>query len=146
MSPEINLSERTNVYFVLIQMEISSICTNFKMLPKTNHILETKCMAVFHGQLMALQIASLNPRILLGKSDYVFFMKVQITQNKIIFPKLFFANYARTRTRSSLQYFIWLKSKLVKIYSIVKSKKLLSFYVYFIMALFESNYSSYCSN
>ena len=52
------------------------------------------------------------------------FNKAQITRNKIIFPKLFFANYARTSTRGSLQYFIWLKSKTVQIYSVVKSVKL----------------------
>ena len=52
-------------------------------------------------------------------------MKAQITRNKIIFPKLFLANYARTSTRSSLQYFIGLNSKTVTIYSVDKSVKLL---------------------
>ena len=58
---------------------------------------------------------------MLGKSDFVFLMKAQITRNKIIFPKMFFENYARTSTRGSLQYFIWLKSKTVRIYLVVKS-------------------------
>ena len=38
---------------------------------------------------MALKISCLNPRftwILLGKADFVFLMKVQITRKKIIFP------------------------------------------------------------
>ena len=45
----------------------------------------------------------------------MFIMKAQITQKKIIFPKLYFVNYGRVGTKSSLQYFIWLKSKTVKI-------------------------------
>ena len=46
------------------------------------------------------------PRNLLGKADYLFLMKAQITQKKIIFPKLFFVNYVRAGTRGLLQYFI----------------------------------------
>ena len=53
-------------------------------------------------------------------------MKAQITRNMIIFPKLFFMDYARTSTRRSLLYFICLQSKIVKIYSVVKTAKLLS--------------------
>ena len=34
-------------------------------------------------------------------------------------------NYGRAITSSSLQYFIWLRSKVVKIYSVVKCAKLL---------------------
>ena len=52
-------------------------------------------------------------------------MKAQIIGNMIIFPKLYFKNYAWTSTKSSLQYDIWLKSKTVKIYSVVKRVKLL---------------------
>ena len=48
-----------------------------------------------------------------------------LTRKKIISPKLFFVNFVRAGTRSSLQYFIWLKSKRVQIYSVVKSVKLL---------------------
>ena len=52
-------------------------------------------------------------------------MKAQITQKENNLPKLFFVNYVRACTRRLLQYFIWLKSKTVKIYSVVKSVKVL---------------------
>ena len=68
---------------------------------------------------MTLKIAWSNsglPRILLGNADFVFLMKAQITQKKIIFPKLFSRIMLGRDTRSSLQYSIWLKSKTVKIY------------------------------
>ena len=50
----------------------------------------------------------------------MFLMKALTTRKKVIFPKLFFVNYGRAGTRISLHYFIWLKSKPVKIYSVVK--------------------------
>ena len=46
-------------------------------------------------------------------------MKAEITQKKIKIPKKIFVNYVRAGTSSSLQYFIWLKSKTAKIYSVV---------------------------
>ena len=52
-------------------------------------------------------------------------MKAQITGKKINLPKLFFVNKVRAGTSNSLQYLIWLKSKTVKIYSVVQSVKLL---------------------
>ena len=52
-------------------------------------------------------------------------MKAQITRKTISLPKLFFVNYVRANTSSSLQYFIWLKSKAVKIYSVVQCVKIL---------------------
>ena len=67
---------------------------------------------------------------MLGKTDLVLLMKAQITQKGIIFPNLFVVNYVRVGTRSLLQYFIWLKSKTVQIYLVVKSVKLLLFLVY----------------
>ena len=42
------------------------------------------------------------PRILLGKADFVFLMKAQITRKKINLPKLFFVNYVRAGARCSL--------------------------------------------
>ena len=55
----------------------------------------------------------------------MFLMKAQITQQKINSLKSFFVNYIRASARSSLQYFIWLKSKTIKIYLAVKSVELL---------------------
>ena len=53
-------------------------------------------------------------------------MKAQITGKKINSPKLFFfVNKIRAGTSNSLKYLIWLKSKAVKIYSVVQSVKLL---------------------
>ena len=52
-------------------------------------------------------------------------MKAQITRKKINLPKLFLVNWVRAGISNSLQYLIWLKSKTVKIYSIVESVKLL---------------------
>ena len=52
-------------------------------------------------------------------------MKAQITRKKINLPKLFLVNWVRAGTSNSLQYLIWLKSKTVKIYSVVESVKLL---------------------
>ena len=52
-------------------------------------------------------------------------IKAQITRNKINLPKLFYVNKVRAGTSNSLQYLIWLKSKTVKIYSVVQSVKLL---------------------
>ena len=52
-------------------------------------------------------------------------MKAQITRKKINLPKLFFVNYVRTNTSSSLQDCIWFKSKAVNIYSVVQYVKLL---------------------
>ena len=65
MSSEIKLIERTEAYYCLIQRGVISMRTNFKMLPKTNHMSETKCLTVFFGQLMALSciIACSNPRV-----------------------------------------------------------------------------------
>ena len=45
----------------------------------------------------------------------IFLMKAQLT------VKLYFVNHVRARAKSSLQYFIWLKLKTVKAYSVVKS-------------------------
>ena len=48
MPSEIKLLAGTNIYYCfLIQREIISKCTNFKMLPKTSYTPETKCLAVF---------------------------------------------------------------------------------------------------
>ena len=52
-------------------------------------------------------------------------MKAQITRKKINLPKLLFVNKVRAGTINSLQYLILLKSKTVKIYSVVQSVKLL---------------------
>ena len=52
-------------------------------------------------------------------------MQAQIIRRKINSLKLFFVNQVRACTRSSLQYLFWLKSKTVKIYSVVQSVKLL---------------------
>ena len=52
-------------------------------------------------------------------------MNAQITRKKINLPKLFFVNKVMTGTSNSLQYLVWLKSKTVKIYSVVQSVKLL---------------------
>ena len=52
-------------------------------------------------------------------------MKARITRKKINLLKLFFMNYIKTSVRRSLQYFIWLNSKTVKKYSVVKSVKLI---------------------
>ena len=52
-------------------------------------------------------------------------MKAQITRKKINLSKVFFMNKARAGTSNSLEYLIWLKSKTVKIYSVVQSVKLL---------------------
>ena len=49
----------------------------------------------------------------------------QITQKKINLPKLFLVNLVRAGTNNSLQYLVWLKSKTVKIYSVVQYVKLL---------------------
>ena len=68
-------------------------------------------------------------------------MKAQITRNKNSFLKLFFANYAWTSTRSSLQYLVWLKSKTVKIYSVVKSVKLL-----LVLSICNITRGEYCFN
>ena len=52
-------------------------------------------------------------------------MNAQVTRKKINLPMLFFVNKVRTDTSNSLQYLVWLKSKTVKIYSVVQSVKLL---------------------
>ena len=52
-------------------------------------------------------------------------MKAQITRKKNNLPTLFLVNWVRAGTSNSLQYLIWLKSKTVKIYSVVESVKLL---------------------
>ena len=52
-------------------------------------------------------------------------MKAQITRKKINLPKFFLMNWVRAGTSNSLQYLIWLKSKTLKIYSVVQSVKLL---------------------
>ena len=54
-----------------------------KMLPKINHTSETKCLVVFHGQLIALKwlVRMLClPKNLLGKADFVFLAEAQIIQ------------------------------------------------------------------
>ena len=51
-------------------------------------------------------------------------MKAQITRKNINLPKLFFVNKVTAGTNNSLQYLVWLKSKTVKIYSVVQSVKL----------------------
>ena len=99
------------------------------MLPKTNYTPETKCLAVF---LMGnrwpfkwrVEILCLL-WLLLGNADLVLLMKAQITRKKIELPKLFFVNKVRMGTSNSLQYYIWLESKTVKIYLVVQSVKLL---------------------
>ena len=63
--------------------------------------------------------------ILLGNADFKFLMKAQITQKKIIFLSCFPRIMLGRDIRSSLQYFILLKSNKVKIYMVVKSEKLL---------------------
>ena len=50
-------------------------------------------------------------------------LKSPTTRKRVIFLKLFFVNYVMADTRISLQHFIWLKSKTVKIYSVVKKCK-----------------------
>ena len=65
------------------------------------------------------------PKILLGRADLMLLMKAQITRKKINLPKLFFVKYVRASTSSPLQYFIWLKSKAVKLYLVVPCAKLL---------------------
>ena len=52
-------------------------------------------------------------------------MKAQITQKKINLLKFFFVNYVRTSTSSSMQYFIWLKTKAVKLFLVVQCVKLI---------------------
>ena len=52
-------------------------------------------------------------------------MKAHITRKKINLPKLFFVNYVRASTSSTLQYFIRLKSKAVKLYLVVPCVKVL---------------------
>ena len=99
------------------------------MLPKTNYTSETKCLAVFlMGNRWPLkqlvQILGLL-RILLGNDDFVLLRKAHITQKLIYLPNFFFVNKVRAGTSGSLQYLIWLKSKTVKIYSVVQSVKLL---------------------
>ena len=81
-----------------------------------------------YRQTMALKISCSDPRFALdfmGKADFVLFLKAQITGMKINFPMQCFMNYVRVSVRSSLQCFIWLKLKTVKIYSVVKGVKLL---------------------
>ena len=63
--------------------------------------------------------------LLLGNADFVLLVKAQITRKNINLPKLFFVNKVRAGTSNSLQYLIWLKSKTVKIHSVVQSVKLL---------------------
>ena len=46
-----------------------------------------------------------------GNADFVLLMKAQITRKKINLPKLFFVNWVRAGTRSSLQYLILVKLK-----------------------------------
>ena len=65
------------------------------------------------------------PRIMSGNAYFVLLVKVRITRKKINLPKLFFIDYVRAGTSSLLQCFIWLKSKTVKMYSVVISVKLL---------------------
>ena len=55
----------------------------------------------------------------------MFLVKAQITRKGINLPSSFFVNYVRASVRNSLQYFIWLKIKTVKVYSIAKSVKFL---------------------
>ena len=62
-------------------------------------------------------------------------MNAQITRKNINLPKLFFVNYVRAGTNNSLQYLFWLKSKTVKIYSVVQSVKLLLALSIFYIAL-----------
>ena len=67
-------------------------------------------------------------------------MNAQITRKKINLPKLFFVHNIRAGTSNSLQYLIWLKSKTVKIYSVVQSVKLL--FVLSIYIHMEKNYGT----
>ena len=52
-------------------------------------------------------------------------LKAQITRKKINLPNLFFVNLVGAGTSNSLQYLIWLNSRIVKIYSVVQSVKFL---------------------
>ena len=49
------------------------------------------------------------PRILLVKADFVFLIESTDNSKEYYFPKFVYVNYVRVGTRSSLQYFIWLK-------------------------------------
>ena len=52
-------------------------------------------------------------------------MKEQVTRKKVNLRKLFKVNNVRTRARNSLQYLIFLKSKQVSKFQVLKSEKLL---------------------
>ena len=56
---------------------------------------------------MALKTAFSKPQFkedFVRKDDFVFSITAQITHKEIILPKLFLVNYAKMRTRRSLQY------------------------------------------
>ena len=55
----------------------------------------------------------------------MFLMKAYETRKNINLPRSFFISYVTASVRSSLEYFIWLKSKRVEIYLVVKSVKLI---------------------
>ena len=76
------------------------------MLPKGNHTWKTKCPSVFLWVSMTLRHSnpSSTQDFFLGKTEFVFKMKAQITQNEINQPKLCFVNHVRAGNRSSLQY------------------------------------------
>ena len=99
------------------------------MLPKANFTSKTKCLAVFlMGNQWPLkqrvQILGLL-WILLGNADCVFLMKAQITRKKINLPELFFVNQVQGEYQQLIAIFNLVKSKTVKIYSVVQSVKLL---------------------
>ena len=59
------------------------------MLPKLTIRKRQNVWQCFYGQSMALEIACSNPRIVLGKADFVLLMKAQITRKKITLPVVF---------------------------------------------------------
>ena len=76
-------------------------------------------------------IACSNPRVFIGlckQRSLCVLIKAHITRKKIDLLRSFFLHYVRASARSALQYFIWLNSKTVKIYSIVKTVNLLEVY------------------
>ena len=67
--------------------------------------------SIFYGQSMTLKIACSNPSFNSDLVRKVRFCILNRSTDKINFTKLFFVNYVRVGTSSSLQYFIWLKLK-----------------------------------
>ena len=93
MASEIKLSTGTKVYYCFNSKGDNFKVNQHKMLPKTNHTSETKCLAVFlMGNRWPLkrrvQILGLL-WILLGNDDYVLLRKAQITRKLIYLPNFF---------------------------------------------------------